>query len=89
MPAAPRSPRRLVLLALALVVSTVVALVLSPSGSSPNAPVRATPAAIDTDVAERAARAEARTVHVLQAAVVSQREATVRSWWSGCSSATE
>ena len=55
-----------------MVASVVVALTLSSSVASQTAA---------TEVAtspERAARAEARTVHVLQAAVVSQRAATVQ-----------
>ena len=76
MVAAPRSPRRLVLLALALVVSTVVALVLSPSGNSPNAPIRAPlPPSVPSEPRRLRRRLELCTV--LRAAVTSQRAARV------------
>ena len=68
---AHRPLRRLVVRALGVVVSVVVALTLSSSVASQTA---ATDAA---DRPEPAAKAETRTVHVLRAAVTSRRAATV------------
>ena len=72
MATARRSPRRLVIRSLGVVVSLVVALTLASSvASQPSANGTATGP-------EQTAAAEARTVHVLRAAVTSRRPATVQ-----------